>query len=72
MKSVYFYVSSINWHQKFGRAYENTFQLIFLLLLLTFVYSLLLCDICNVTFNIFKCFLYYIVFCNKIVYINGF
>ena len=25
MKSVYCGVSSINWHQKFGRAYENTF-----------------------------------------------
>ena len=25
MKTVYCDVSSINWHQKFGRAYENTF-----------------------------------------------
>ena len=25
MKPVYFNVSSINWYQKFGRAYKNTF-----------------------------------------------
>ena len=24
MKYVYYDVNSINWHQKFGRAYENT------------------------------------------------
>ena len=65
MKSVYYDISSIKWHQKFGREYKNTFYLIFLLFLLTFVYSLSLCDLCNVIFNIFKCFLYYIVFCSK-------
>ena len=38
MKSVYCDVSSINLHQKFGRAYENTFYSVFLVFLLTFVY----------------------------------
>ena len=56
MKSVYCDVSSIKWPQKFGRAYANTFQLIFLLFLLTFEHSLSFCDLCNVIFNIFKCF----------------
>ena len=48
MKYVYFDESSINLHQQFGRAYENTFYLIFLLFLLTLVYSLSVCDLCNV------------------------
>ena len=65
MKSIYCNVSSINWHQKIGRAYENTL-LDISFFLLTFVYSLSLCDLCNVIFNILKCFLYYIVFCSQI------
>ena len=65
MKSVYCDVSSINWHQSFGRAYENTFQLMFLLFLLTFVYSVFMWSMQS-DFNIFKCFLYCIVFCSKI------
>ena len=51
MKSVYCDVSSINWQQKFGRAYENTFSFLFLLILLTFVCSLPLCNLCNVIFK---------------------
>ena len=54
--------SSINLHQIFGRAYKNTFYLIVLLFLLTFVYSLSVCDVCNVIFNIFKCLQYNMVF----------
>ena len=64
MKSIYCDVSSINWHQMIGRAYENTFWLIFLFLR-TLVYSLSLCDLCNVIFIYLHVVLYYIVFCSK-------
>ena len=58
-------VSSVKGSKVWGHT-KIHFYSVFLLLLLTSVHSVSLCGLCNVFFNIFKCFLYKLMFLSVI------